>query len=123
MRPHLLKYSLIRSLVTLSGRLPTHRCLVSRTITNHRCGPPPASSPHQQAGRLRPPALLAPTAGRSLTSVPAAAPRAASRLAAPPPRLSPCAASAALSLRWPGLGPDTTTGFLPQISLPRFLFT
>ena len=35
---HLLKYSLILSFETLSGRLPTHRCLVSRTITNHRCG-------------------------------------------------------------------------------------
>ena len=49
MRSYLLKYSLILSLDTLSGRFPTHRCLVSLTML----GPGPRSQPAPSGPELR----------------------------------------------------------------------
>ena len=78
---HLLKYSLILSLETFSGRFPTHRWRVSLTIApaNHRCWHPgglphPLTSPSSTSRHLKhsPHSL---TSSRAVTDVRAPSPR------------------------------------------------
>ena len=74
---HLLKYSLILSLETFSGRFPTHRWRVSLTIApaNHRCwhqrppSPPHVTLLHIAASPLSTPRSHSLTSSRAVTDV------------------------------------------------------
>ena len=114
---HLLKYSLILSLETFSGRFPTHRWRVSLTIApaNHRCWHPgglphPLTSPSSTSQHLK-------HSPHSLTSS-----RAVTDVRAPSPRRRPLRPCRPLSLLLLGPAVATHADFSPKKSFLQTSF-